>query len=162
MPTKKQSAVDIVTGILEGYAEKALFRGFSSDKKRTGAYQMVWHYDRPFHLLFDARRKTLRFPDLLPGISARSSMYRALQAFVKERQSPAVPEHRRVNPAKARVTLTNLRGAVSLTLSVKDADFGYATRKIIQIVHEIFLIFLVDGPYFEYTVEQLGLDADRF
>lgn len=162
MPTKKQSPVDIVTGVLESYAEKALFRGFSSDKKHPGSYRMVWHYDRPFHLLLDSRHKTLRFLDLLPGIPARSPMYRELQAFVKEKQSPAVPEHRRVNPAKARIALTNLRGVVSLALSVKDADFEYATRKIIQIVHEIFLIFLVDGPYYEYTVDHLGLDPDRF
>ena len=36
------------------------------------------------------------------------------------------------------------------------------TRKIIQIVHEIFMVFLVDGPYYEYMVEQLGLDPDRY
>jgi hypothetical protein len=45
---------------------------------------------------------------------------------------------------------------------VRDGDFEYATRKIIQIVHETFLTFLLDGPYFEYMVESLGLDADAF
>ena len=53
-------------------------------------------------------------------------------------------------------------GRVSITLTVKDGDFDYATRKIIQIVHEIFLIFLVDGPYFEYMVKHLGLDEDQY
>lgn len=123
---------------------------------------MVWHYDRRFELLLDAREKTLRFPALLPGVPTRSAMYRALQAFVKERRSPDVPEHRRVNPAKARIALANQKSAVSLTLTVKDADFEYAARKIIQVVHEIFLIFLVDGAYYEYMVEHLGLDPDRF
>jgi hypothetical protein len=33
---------------------------------------------------------------------------------------------------------------------------------MIQVVHEIFLVFLVDGPYFEYLVEKLGLDPDRY
>jgi len=73
-----------------------------------------------------------------------------------------MPEHRRVNPAQARLTASNQRGAVSLTLAVKDGDFDYATRKMIHIVHEIFMVFLVDGPYFEYMVEQLGLDPDRY
>jgi hypothetical protein len=89
-------------------------------------------------------------------------MYRELRAFLKARQTDAMPEHRRVSPAKARVTLSNARGAVSLKLTVKDGDFDYATRKMIHIVHEIFMIFLVDGPYYEYMVEQLGLDPDRY
>lgn len=123
---------------------------------------MVWHYDRPFEIRLDVPGKTLRFAEVLPGVPARSAMYRELRAFLKSRQSPETPEHRRVNPAKARVTLSNPRGAVSLKLTVKDGDFDYAARKIIHLVHEIFMVFLVDGPYYEYMVEQLGLDPDRF
>jgi hypothetical protein len=123
---------------------------------------MVWHHDRPFEMLLDVGEKTLRFPEVLPGVPARSPMYRELQAFLKLRQSGELPEHRRVNPAKARMLAANKRGTVSITLTVKDGDFDYATRKIIHIVHEVFLIFLVDGPYFEYMVEHLGLDEDRY
>jgi hypothetical protein len=89
-------------------------------------------------------------------------MCRELKAFLKARQSEEMLEHRRVNPAKARLALGNKRGIISVTVTVKDGDFDYATRKIIHIVHEIFLIFLVDGPYFEYMVEHLGLDEDRY
>ena len=89
-------------------------------------------------------------------------MYRELKAFLKARQSDEIPEHRRVNPAKARLSAANQRAAVSLTVTVKDGDFEYASRKMIHIVHEIFLVFLVDGPYFEYMVEHLGLDPDRY
>lgn len=162
--TWQDTTVALVTRILEGYAEKAVFRGFSAHPGAKGqaTYRMVWHQDRRFELLLDAGKKTLHFPDVLPGVSARSAMYRELQAFLKERQSNEMPEHRRVDPAKARMTVTNARGAVSIKLAVKDSDFDYATRKIVHIVHEIFLIFLVDGPYFEYMVEQLGLDPDRF
>jgi hypothetical protein len=156
--------VAVVTGILEGYAAKAVFRGFSAHPGARGkaAYRMVWHHDRPFEMLLDVGRKTLQFPEVLPGVPAGSAMYRELQAFFKERQSDAMPEHRRVNPAKARLSAGNRRGTVSVTVTVKDGDFDYATRKIIHIVHEIFLIFLVDGPYFEYMVEHLGLDEDRY
>jgi hypothetical protein len=169
LPTKVRKATSadtaqLVTGILEHYAEQAVFRGFSAHPKRGGkaTYKMVWHYDRPFELLLDVPKKTLSFPMLLPGVPVRSTMYRELRAFLRARQSGDLPEHRRVNPAKARITAANLRGAVSLTLIVKDGDFEYAARKLIQIAHEIFLVFLVDGPYFEYTVEQLGLDPDQF
>jgi hypothetical protein len=162
--TKTPTPTGVVTSILEGYAEKAVFRGFSAHPRRGGkaAYKMVWHYDRPFELHLDCAKKTLRFPAVLPGVPARSAMYRELQAFVKARQSRELPEHRRVNPAKARIALTNQRGTVSLSLISKDGDFDYATRKIVQMAHEIFLSFLVDGPYYEYMVEQLGLDPDRF
>ncbi len=123
---------------------------------------MQWHFDRPFELHLDAVKKTLRFPALLPGMPARSEMYRALQVFVKGRQTPELPEHRRVHPAKARLALANQKGTVALTLTLKDSDFEYAARKIIQVAHEIFLVFLVDGPYYDYMVEHLGLDPDRF
>ena len=85
---------------------------------------------------------------VLPGVPARSAMYREVQAFLKSRQSDEVPEHRRVNPAKARLQSKNLRGTVSVTVTAKDGDFDYAARKIIHIVHEIFMVFLVDGPYY--------------
>jgi hypothetical protein len=162
--TVREPVVPLVTGILEGYAAKAVFRGFSAHPGAKGqaSYRMIWHHDRPFEMLLDAGRKTLDFPEVLPGVPARSPMYRELKAFLKVRQSEEMPEHRRVNPAKARLASGNKHGTVSVTVTVKDGDFDYATRKIIHIVHEIFLIFLVDGSYFEYMVEHLGLDEDRY
>jgi len=164
LPTKRQTPAATVAAILEGYAERAVFRGFSAHFQRGGnaVFQMVWHYDRPFELLLDAPNKTLTFPTVLPGVPARSQMYRELRAFLKSRTSAETLEHRRIDPAKARLSSANKAGAVSITLKAKNGDFDYATRKIIQIVHEIFMVFLVDGPYYEYMVEQLGLDPDRF
>jgi hypothetical protein len=158
------ASVAVVTGVLEGYAEKAVFRGFSAHPGAQGqaTYRMVWHHDRPFEMVLDVGEKTLQFPEVLPGVPARSPMYRELQAFLKERQSGEKPEHRSVNPRKTRLALSNKRGIVSVMAMVKDGDFDYGTRKIIQMVHEIFLIFLVDGSYYEYMVEHLGLDPDRY
>jgi len=160
----QEASVGIVTGILEGYAAKAVFRGFSAHPGAEGraTYHMIWHHDRRFELSLDVGQKKLQFPQVLPGVPARSAMYRELQAFLKVRQSGEMPEHRSVNPAKARLASGNKRGTVSITVTVRDGDFDYATRKIVHIVHEIFLIFLVDGPYFEYMVEHLGLDEDRY
>lgn len=160
----RDSTVALVTGILEGYAAKAVFRGFSAHPGARGqaSYRMIWHHDRPFEMFLDVGKKTLQFPEVLPGVPPRSAMYRELKAFLKLKQSEDLPEHRRVNPAKARLASGTKRGTVSITIRVEDGDFDYAARKIIHIVHEIFLIFLVDGPYFEYMVEQLGLDEDRY
>ena len=37
----------------------------------------------------------------------------------------------------------------------------YGTRKLIHLVHEIFLEFLAEGKYFEYQIEAFDLDPDR-
>jgi hypothetical protein len=163
-PAGRAATVELVTAILEGYAEKAVFRGFSAHPKRGGKaqYKMIWHYDRAFELSLDVAAKTLRFPAILPGVPQRSAMYRDLRAFLKTRQSAETPEHRRVNPSRARLVVKNKRGIVSLALASKDGDFDYAARKIVQIVHEIFMVFLLDGPYYEYLVDHLGLDPDRY
>jgi len=86
-------------------------------------------------------------------------MYRKLQDFLASRSSKKVPAHRRIDPKKAEVRCTNRRGNVSLTLRVLTGDYEYGARKLIHLVHEIFLEFL--GEYFEYQVEAFDLDPDR-
>jgi hypothetical protein len=157
-------AIAQVTAVLQGYADKAVFRGFGPGpvKGATAIFIMVWHHDRRFELVVDAGRGTFTFPLLLPGIPKDSSMYREFKAFLDERRGPEVPPHRRIDPSKALVACTNRAGNVGLTLTLQDGDFDYGARKIIFLVDEIFKIFLIDGPYFDYLVEQLGLDPDRY
>ena len=161
LPTK---CVQLVTGILQGYADKAVFRGFSASPAAKGkaSFVLVWHHDRRFELFLDAPRKTLRFPALLPGVPAGSAMYRELKQFLEARQSGELPEHRRVDRARALLRCSNRAGIVSVTLKVLDGDFEYGARKLIHTVHEVFLVFLSDGPYYEYLVEEFGLDPDKY
>ena len=153
-----------MTAILEDYAARGVFRGFSAGPAKDGRalFRMVWHHDRQFELVLDTREKTLRFPALLPAVAANSTMRRDLQNFIESRQSEEVPEHRRVDAARARLRIGNRRGDLSLTVRVNDGDFEYGVRKLIHTVHEIFLTFLVEGPYYEYMVEHLGLEEDRY
>ncbi len=152
----------LVTKILQGYADRGVFRGFHAAPEANGkaAFHMLWHYDRRFELLLDAAKKTLRFPALLPAVDPQ--MHSALRKFLAERTSGELPQHRSVDPRRARLSSANRGGAVSLGLTVLDGDFEYATRRLILVAHEIFLGFLADGPYFEYLVEHLGLDPDRY
>ncbi len=103
----------------------------------------------------------MRFPLLLPGIPAYSAMYREFQTFLVSRQSDTLLAHRRIDRAKARVKAGNKSGSVSVTLTVEDDDFEYGVRKLIDLVHEIFLVFLVDGNYYDYMVEEFDLDPDK-
>ncbi len=160
---KNISYIELIATILEGYATKGVFRGFSRGTagKSKAAFKMMCHRDRFFELLLDVTKKTLRFPVVLPEVPARSSMYRDYQGFVESRHSGDLPEHRRINPAKARARCSYRDGNVSVTLTVLDGDFEYGARKIVALVHETFMVFLNDGPYYDYTVEVFDLDPDK-
>ena len=121
---------------------------------------MLWHRDRAFELLADTRKHTLRFPLVLPQVPARSEMYRELQQFIAAKHDKNLPDHRRIDPRKASVRCANRAGNVSLTMTLRGRDYEYATRKLIHLVHEIYVAFLPDGHY-EYMVEAFNLDPDR-
>lgn len=160
---KAQAHVEAVAETLENYARRGVFRGFSRGHaaKDKAAFRMVWHRDRVFDFIFDFHRNTMRFPIVLPNLPADSAMYLELKRFIKSRQSGAVPDHRRIDSRKAQVRSYNRGGNVSVALSVVDGDFEYCTRKLINLVHEIFMVFLVDGSYYEYMVETFDLDPDH-
>jgi hypothetical protein len=151
-----------VNTILEGYAKRGVFRGFSRGpgSNRKASFRLLWHRDRLFELILDVNTHTLRFPLVLPQVDPKSTMYRKFKEFVKSRQSEEMPQHRRIDKREARVQPFNRGGSVSLTLTVQNGDYEYGARKLIHLVHEIFLVFLVDGPYYEYMVENFGLDPD--
>lgn len=154
--------IEIVAETLENYARRGVFRGFSRGPVRggKGTFRMVWHYDRVFEFVYDVRRSTMRIPLVLPDVPAASPMYTALREFVKSRHSDELPDHRRIDSMKARVQASNRNGNVSLTITLSGDDYEYAARKLIHLVHELFLTFLQDGSYYEYMVETFGLNPE--
>lgn len=160
----KQQPADLVTVILKNYADRGVFRGFSASPARAGraTFKMLWHRDRLFDLILDVPKKTLRFPVILPEVPANSDMYREFRAWVAERHSTELLEHRRIDRRKAQLSTANRGGNASLSITVKGNNFEYATRKLINAVHEAYMVFLADGRYYDYLVETLGLDPDRF
>jgi hypothetical protein len=155
--------VDQVSAVLEEYAKRGLFRAFSRAPSRAGkaVFKMLWHRERNFELIFDPVRHTLRIPVVLPEVPAGSSMYAEFEQFVAARFADDLPDHRRIDKSKASIECANRKGDVSLTLKVLDNDVEYATRKLINLVHEVFLVFLLDGRYYDYMVETFDLDPDR-
>ncbi len=121
---------------------------------------MLWHRDRYFDLKLDVARKTLRMPVLLPQVPA--PMFTDLKAFVESRFGRDMPEHRRIDRRKVRASCARRGGDVSITMTVTGRDFEYAARRLIHLVHEVYLVFLNDGRYYEYLVETFDLDPDRF
>ncbi len=154
--------IEVVAETLENYARRGVFRGFSRGPVKNGraAFRMVWHQDRVFDFIFDANRGIMRFPLVLPDVPADSKMYLDLKEFIKLRQSGELPDHRRIDARKAHVGSYVRSGNVSLTLTVRNGDYQYGAQKLINLVHEIFLVFLADG-YYEYMIEAFDLDPDR-
>ena len=159
---KAHSQIDVVRGLLEGYAERGVFRGFGAGAIRGGkaTFEIAWHQNRVFNRIFDLEKGTMRFPQLLDNIPAKSPMYVELKEFIISRHAGDLGEHRRIDTQKAQVQPYNRKGEVSLVLRMKDGDCKYAAQKLVHLVHEIFVTFLVDGNY-EYMVENFDLDADH-
>ncbi len=145
---------------MEDYAKRGVFRGFSKQAVRNGvaAFKMIWHRDRVFDLIVDTRNKTVMIPALLTGVPA--NIYKDFKEFVELHGAASLPDHRRIEKTKARIRCANHRGTVSLTLIVKDNDYEYGLQRIVHLAHETFVIFLLNGMYRDYLVEQLGVDPD--
>ena len=158
-----QSQMDAVRGLLAGYAERGVFRGFSAGKVRGGkaTFRIVWHRNRVFDLACDFDAAALRCPQVLVNVPADSTMYQELKEFIKSRHADDLPEHRRIDRRKAQVQPYNRQGNVSLVLRIKDGDCEYGVRKFIHVVHEVFVTFLADGNYMDYMVETFDLDPDH-
>ncbi|MBL8207910.1 MAG: hypothetical protein JNM09_26995 [Blastocatellia bacterium] len=150
----------VVAETLERYAQRGVFRGFSQDIRPTKAvFRLLWHRERVFQFSFEAQKNTMRFPLVLPNVDAE--MFRDLKEFINIRCTPELLDHRRIDPRKVQIQPSRRNGHVALTMQVLDGDDEYATRKLIHLVHEIFLTFLLDGRYYDYLVENFDLDPDR-
>jgi hypothetical protein len=118
-------------------------------RSKKAAFKILWHRDRSVDFLVDTAKATLRIPLVLPQVPARSAMYREFKGFLAERSSKEMLAHRRIDSKKARVACGNKGGG----------DYEYGARKLIHLIHEVFLTFL--QPYFDYQVEVFELDPDR-
>src|SRR5439155_20917779 len=112
--------VRLVTRILEGYAINGVFRGFSviAQTRTTAKYRIVWHYDRALDLIVSVRKRALQLGTLLPDVPPRSSMYRDIKKFVESLHSNNRPDHRRIDPVRARLRCSNRDGNIVVTMTV--------------------------------------------
>lgn len=162
MATRADSPIELVLRILEDYASRGVFQGFSPGQARSGkaTYKIAWHRGCVFDATLDSERGTARFANVLTNVPANSTMYRELKEFIKSRQSDDLPEHRRIDGLRAQVQSYNRNGTVALVLTIKDGDCEYGVRKLVHLVNEIFMVFLMDGNYFDYMVKNFNLDPD--
>jgi hypothetical protein len=160
---QRVNPADAVETILRGYVDRGVFRslGAATPRGTQTAFAIVWHHHRSFRLVVDRAARTVSFPAVLPAIPARSSMLEELRRFTRQFASAGLPAHRRVDPDKGRLRLASRRAGVSLSLTVNRGEWEYCTRRLVHIAHEIYMVFLPDGPYQDYRVQRLGVDPDR-
>lgn len=152
----------VVETVLRGYVDRGVFRSLGAPAPRGAqtAFTIGWHHGRSFRFVVDRTAGTVSFPAVLPTIPARSPMLGELRRFTRQFTNSDLPPHRCVDPAKGRLHLTSRPAGVSLSLTVVRGEWEYCTRRLVHIAHEIYMVFLPDGPYQEYRVAKLGLDPD--
>jgi hypothetical protein len=99
----------------------------------------------------DTGKGTLTFRALLPNVPAGSMIHRDLKRFLEERSDGRLPPHRRIDKNRAEIVCTNRRGVISLSLKVKNGQYSYGLKKIVNLVHELF-VHLGDS-YDDYMCE---------
>ena len=149
-----------VRALLRDRADRGVFRSFAAARIRGRLdCSVVWLRERPVRIVFDPKRDTLEFRDLLPNLPAKSSIYKDFRKFLKGRSAAGLPPHRRIDPGRVTVRGRNRKGSVTVALVSLDRDWDYAVSKGLKLVNEVFLGFL-RGPYHEYMVSNFQEPED--
>jgi hypothetical protein len=158
--TTYSGAAAVVAQTLEEYARRGIFKGFAVGSVLRGRqrFRIVWHANRAFDIVLDLSKHELKVPVLLPSVPSKSTMQNDLGAFLARVCSTELPKHRRIDSTKVHLVQGRSRGDVSLTAVVLDEDFEYAARRLINLIHEIYLNFLTTGLYEEYRAKVLGVN----
>jgi hypothetical protein len=153
----------VVGDILEDYARRGMFKGFSRQQQGRikGNFRVLWHRNHVFDWHYDGGKQRLKIACVLPGVPAKSSMYREFKAWLKTRQDDDLPDHRRVDRQKLELKTFNRGGDIALNAHLLDGDVEYGVKKLVGLVNEIYLDFLSSGLYFEWLLETFNLDPDN-
>ena len=154
-----------VGDVLRDYAGRGVFRSISEGDRR-GRQDDVHDGLAPrprlplrARLLPAARS---RFRRLLPGVPAAIVDGQGAEGVPRRFQTDrgAAASSRRFD-ARRRLRIVVRGDSVSVALVVKNSEFEYATRRLVHLAQEVFMVFLPDGPYSDYRIEKLGLDPDN-
>jgi hypothetical protein len=150
----------IVRDLLCAYATRGVLREFEERPSRGGKteFRFTWLLDRRFGLLFDSGTSQLTLKDLLPAVPAKSALDLAVRDFVATRTSKELPAHRRVDPAKATLSVANRRSALSVTLNVKRNQYAYAVPRLLNFCNELF--GFLDMYHIQYLWEHMGVPEE--
>ena len=134
-----------------------MFRGFRATPGARGRvdYEFRWLTRRLTRASFD-RRGVLTFPILLP--QASPAIVAAMRALVAARSTRAVPDHKRIDARRARLTCAISKGDISLAVEIRGRNHHYAVSKVLNLVNEMFVA--LHEAYPDYLVEHFGISQE--
>jgi hypothetical protein len=157
MPPKP---VDVVRKRLEAYAGRGVFRGLHEVKPRNGkqAFTFAWLGDRPIEFTVNVEAATLTFRHFLPNVPANSELYSDLKRFLTNLCGADLPRHRRIDTKRAEVLCVNRGGSVSVGLRVRNNQYAYGLKRLVNLAHEIFVQLNDSHP--EYMCENFNVPQE--
>ncbi len=102
-------------------------------------FRFSWLARDPYDLQYEPRTGTFVFLNTLPNVNARSPLARELKTFVKGRADESLPEHRRIDPARAVVSAFVRRGDMRLSVVARRGHHAYAANRVVNLMHEVYL-----------------------
>ncbi|MEK7346446.1 MAG: hypothetical protein AAB176_12215 [Pseudomonadota bacterium] len=154
--------MESVRELIEDHAARGVFR-FSpqpSDKIGSERYRIVWFRGQTMQLDVDSRHGRATLCGFLPPVSPRTKLDRELRAWLKSHESHERPAHRRRDPTQFKTVLRNADSVMRVSITSTEGNPVQATRKLLQLVNELYLEFLADASRYNWIVETFDLDPD--
>ena len=147
-----------VGAALQAYADRGVFRGFRATALPRGRveYSFVWLSRRPVAAVHDSRSRTLTFPAVFPHADAHVAS--DVRALVSARSTRQLPSHKRIDGRRARVTISNREGHLTLRVAVRGANEDYAVRAALNLINDLFVALHEHHP--DYLVRQFGFSGE--
>lgn len=153
--------VDLVDSVLRSYAEKGVFKGYArlQHSAHQAHYRIRWFYAQAIDVTLNRKRQSIALADFMPHVDLEPALTRDLRAYL--RRMSDLPDHRRIDPNRAELTLRRKDNALTLAVRSLDGDLEYACRKLVNIANEVLLDFLSASAYDHYKIQGLGVDPER-
>ena len=124
-------------------------------------FRVAWHGLPSYSLTVDVHEQSLVLSNVLPGIRAKSDMYNALKQYLVSLSAEDRPLHRRIDSERFRVAAISQRNGIALRIAARNASLECTAKALVSLMQEFFYGFLIDGPFYDYRVNALGMNPDR-
>ena len=153
---------DVFRSELQTYADRGIFQNLSCNNlgNNVSEFKFHWMTDKQFSLRLNLVKHQLELRNILPSVPYRSDMDNAFREFLLSRCAEEIPVHRRLDGKRLTIKAKNKNGDVSVLIGFSEIDSRLAAKTSINLLHEIFNNFLVEGPYQNYMVEVFNLPEE--
>ena len=153
---------DVFRSELQTYADRGIFQNLSCNniENKVSEFKFHWMTDKQFSLRLNVIKHQLELKNILPSVPYRSDMDNAFREFLLSRCAEEIPFHRRLDGKRLTIKAKNKNGDVSVLIGFSEFDSRLAVKTSINLLHEIFNNFLVEGPYQNYMVEMFNLPEE--